>query len=219
MIIGLEVKGANEGFARPCKEWLRMSEPVAPERLPDGARFLRSWIGRPLQIGAVQPSGRALARAMAGYVDSNIDGPVIEIGPGTGPVTAALLSKGIPAKRLVLVEFSTEFCALLRGRFPGAHVVEGDAYELARSIAPLHLNPAAAVVSSLPLLTRPVEQRLALLRQCFSLMHPDAPFIQFTYGTAAPIPATGVGYIASPSRRIWLNVPPARIWVYRRKFP
>jgi phosphatidylethanolamine/phosphatidyl-N-methylethanolamine N-methyltransferase len=201
-----------------------MSEPVAPhsptpERLPDGARFLRSWIGRPLQIGAVQPSGRALARAMASYVDSNIDGPVIEIGPGTGPVTAALLSKGIPAKRLVLVEFSVEFCALLKGRFPGVRVIEGDAYALAKSVAALRLGPAAAVVSSLPLLIRSVEQRLALLRQCFSLMHPNAPFIQFTYGTAPPIPATGVGYAANPSRRIWLNVPPARVWVYRRKPP
>jgi phosphatidylethanolamine/phosphatidyl-N-methylethanolamine N-methyltransferase len=156
---------------------------------------------------------------MASYVDPNIDGPVIEIGPGTGPVTAALLSRGIPVKRLVLVEFSAEFCALLKGRFPGARVIEGDAYALAKSVAPLYLKPAAATVSSLPLLTRPVEQRVALLRQCFSLMHPDAPFIQFTYGTAAPIPAPGVGYIASPSRRIWLNVPPARVWVYRRKFP
>jgi phosphatidylethanolamine/phosphatidyl-N-methylethanolamine N-methyltransferase len=188
-----------------------------PKRLPDGARFLRSWVERPFQIGAVQPSGRALARAMASYVDPSTDGPVIEIGPGTGPVTAALLSRGIAAERLTLVEFSREFCTLLRGRFPGIRVIEGDAYSIGKTVASVRLRPAAAVVSSLPLLTRPVEQRLALLRQCFGLMRPDAPFIQFTYGTTAPIPTAGVDYSARPSRRIWLNVPPARIWVYRRK--
>ena len=187
------------------------------KRLPDGARFLRSWASRPLQIGAVQPSGRALARTMASYVDPAAKGPVIEIGPGTGPVTAALLRHGIAAQRLVLIEYSPEFCGLLRERYPAMRIVQGDAYAISRTLAPLHLEPAVAVVSSLPLLTRPVAQRLELLRQCFAMMRPEAPFIQFTYATAAPIPEKGDDYVASPSRRIWLNVPPARVWVYRRR--
>jgi phosphatidylethanolamine/phosphatidyl-N-methylethanolamine N-methyltransferase len=185
--------------------------------LPDGARFLKSWVERPLQIGAVQPSGRALAQTMASYVDPTLQGPVIEIGPGTGPVTAALLERGIAPERLVLVEFSPEFCRLLRERYPTIRVVEGDAYAIGKTLAPLSLQPAIAVLSSLPLLTRPVEQRLGLLRQCFAMMRPQAPFIQFTYVTTAPIPAKGAEYVATPSRRIWLNVPPARVWVYRRR--
>jgi len=184
--------------------------------LPDAARFLRSWAERPLQMGAVQPSGRALARAMASYVDPASSGPVIEIGPGTGPVTAALLRRGVAPERLVLLEFSAEFCALLRKRHPEARVVEGDAYQISRMLAPLRLPPAVAVVSSLPLLIRPVTERLHLLRQCFALMAEGAPFVQFTYATAAPIPRQGKEHTATPSRRIWLNVPPARVWVYRR---
>jgi phosphatidylethanolamine/phosphatidyl-N-methylethanolamine N-methyltransferase len=96
-------------------------------------------------------------------------------------------------------------------------VVEGDAYAIAATLKELALAPATAVVSSLPLLTRPLEQRLELLQQCFAMMRPDGPFIQFTYGAAAPIPAQGANYAATPSRRIWLNVPPARVWVYRRQ--
>jgi phosphatidylethanolamine/phosphatidyl-N-methylethanolamine N-methyltransferase len=199
-----------------------MTEQAGPRKsrgkgLPDGARFLKSWVERPLQIGAVQPSGRALARTMASYVDPSLKGPVIEIGPGTGPVTAALLRRGIAPERLVLVEYSPEFCTLLRERHPGPSVVEGDAYAIAKTLAPLHLEPAIAVVSSLPLLTRPVAQRLDLLRQCFALSRPEAPFIQFTYGAAAPIPERGEDYVATPSRRIWLNIPPARVWAYRRR--
>ena len=150
-----------------------MDDPAAQagaRKLPDAARFLRSWAERPLQIGAVQPSGRALARTMASYVDPALSGPVIEIGPGTGPVTAALLRRGVAPERLVLLEFSPEFCALLRKRHPEAQVIEGDAYQISKTLAPLRLAPAAAVVSSLPLLTRPVAARLDLLRQCFALM-------------------------------------------------
>ena len=185
--------------------------------LSDGARFLKSWVERPLQIGAVQPSGRALARTMASYVDPTQKGPVIEVGPGTGPVTAALLKRGVAPERLVLLECSAEFCALLRERYPRLRVVQGDAYAIERTLAPLGLAPAIAVVSSLPLLTRPVAQRLELLRQSFAMSCPEAPFIQFTYGAAAPIPEKGEDYAATPSRRIWLNVPPARVWVYRRR--
>jgi phosphatidylethanolamine/phosphatidyl-N-methylethanolamine N-methyltransferase len=191
--------------------------PASPSKgLADAARFLRSWAERPLQIGAVQPSGRALARTMASYVDPGASGPVIEIGPGTGPVTAALLRRGIAPERMVLVEFNPDFCSLLRKRYPTVRVIEGDAYRIGRTLAPLRLAPAIAVVSSLPLLTRPVEERLGLLRQCFTLMADGAPFVQFTYATTAPIPSKSGDYATTPSRRIWLNVPPARVWVYRR---
>src|SRR6516225_5658874 len=64
-------------------------------RLDDEVRFIRCWIERPLTTGAVTPSGRALARTMASYIDPSRPGPVIELGPGTGPVTAALLAQGI----------------------------------------------------------------------------------------------------------------------------
>src|SRR2546422_6212896 len=74
-------------------------------RLDDEVRFIRSWIEKPLTTGAVTPSGRALARTMAAYIDPSRPGPVIELGPGTGPVTEALLAQGIDPSRLILVEF------------------------------------------------------------------------------------------------------------------
>jgi phosphatidylethanolamine/phosphatidyl-N-methylethanolamine N-methyltransferase len=99
-------------------------------RLDDEVRFFRSWIERPFAIGAVTPSGKALARTMAAYVDPSRPGPIIELGPGTGPVTEALLAQGIDPARLVLVEFNPSFCRVLRQRYPAATVVQGDAYGL-----------------------------------------------------------------------------------------
>src|SRR5947207_13486994 len=72
-------------------------------RLDDEVRFIRSWIEKPLTTGAVTPSGKALARTMAAYIDPDAEGPIIELGPGTGPVTEALVAQGVDPARLVLV--------------------------------------------------------------------------------------------------------------------
>jgi phosphatidylethanolamine/phosphatidyl-N-methylethanolamine N-methyltransferase len=186
------------------------------ERFEDEARFLRSWLERPLVTGAVTPSGRLLARTMASYVDPRVPGPVVELGPGTGPVTDALIRRGVAQDRLVLVEFNPNFCRLLKRRFPRATIVQGDAYDIREALGEVLSEPAAATVSSLPLFTKPMEKRLDLLETALSAMRPSAPFIQFTYAVVAPMPARSKTYTATCSSRVWLNLPPARVWVYRR---
>jgi len=187
-----------------------------PLRLDDEVRFLRSWIEKPLHMGAVMPSGRVLARTMAQYVDINSTGPVVELGPGTGPITSALIERGVDQKRLVLVEYNPGFCALLRDRYPLAKVVQGDAYSLRESLRNVLSGPAAAVVSGLPLVTKPMLTRLKLIRDAFAALAPGAPFVQFTYSVAPPIPKSLPGVSTEASERIWMNLPPARVWVYRK---
>jgi len=182
----------------------------------DEVHFIRSWLEKPLSTGAVAPSSKLLARTMAAYVDPEAAGPVIELGPGTGPVTEALVEQGVDPARLVLVEFNPTFCRLLRTRYPTATVVQGDAYSLQRLLGSLLRQPAAAVVSGLPLFTKPLKTRMRLMREAFSLMAPQAPFVQFTYAVISPIPKEVTGLRAEASERIWLNLPPARVWVYRK---
>jgi phosphatidylethanolamine/phosphatidyl-N-methylethanolamine N-methyltransferase len=187
-----------------------------PPRLDDEVRFIRSWIEKPLHMGAVMPSGKVLARTMAQYVDVNGSGPVIELGPGTGAITNALIEHGVDQKRLVLVEYNPSFCALLRDRYPHATVVQGDAYKLRDSLWNVLALPAAAVVSGLPLVTKPMLTRLKLIRDAFILLATGAPFVQFTYSVAPPIPKSLPGVSTEASERIWMNIPPARVWVYRK---
>jgi phosphatidylethanolamine/phosphatidyl-N-methylethanolamine N-methyltransferase len=186
-------------------------------RIDDDMRFIRSWIEKPISTGAVMPSGKVLARTMANFVDPKTEGPIIELGPGTGPVTEALVEHGIDPARLVLVEFNPMFCRLLRARYPAATVVQGDAYRLKRLLGTVVREPAAAVVSGLPLVTKPLRTRLRLLKEAFGLLLPGAPFVQFTYAVVPPIPRALAGVQAEASERIWLNLPPARVWVYRRR--
>ena len=187
-----------------------------PLRLDDEVRFLRSWIEKPLHMGAVMPSGKLLARTMAQYVDIKSSGPVVELGPGTGAITSALIERGVDQKRLVLVEYNPSFCALLRDRYPHARVVQGDADSLRESLRNVLSAPASAVVSGLPLVTKPMLTRLKLIRDAFIALAPGAPFVQFTYSVAPPIPKSLPGVSTEASERIWMNLPPARVWVYRK---
>jgi phosphatidylethanolamine/phosphatidyl-N-methylethanolamine N-methyltransferase len=189
------------------------------ERIADEARFFRSWLDNPMIAGAVSPSGRYLARMMARYVDPLEAGPIIELGPGTGAITEGLLRRGIAPERLFLVEFDHGFCRLLGQRFPGVNIIKGDAYRLTETLGDRLAEPAAAVVSSLPLLMKPETQRLALLADAFTLLAPAGRFIQFTYGPVSPIPrgrAAGPAFLVEGSPPVWLNLPPARVWIYRR---
>ena len=186
-----------------------------PLRLDDEVRFLRSWIEKPLHMGAVMPSSKVLARTVARYVDPHSDGPVIELGPGTGAITDALIAHGVAEKRLVLVEYDPGFCALLRERYPQATVIQGDAYNLDQTLADWK-EPAAAMVSGLPLVTKPMLVRVKLMRDAFQKMEAGAPFIQFTYSVISPIPRKGSGLKASVSDWVLRNIPPARVWVYRQ---
>ena len=206
----------RDDIGKKIEDQFRQFERKKGIRLDDEVRFIRSWIERPLSIGAVTPSGKNLARTMARYVDPNSSGPVVELGPGTGPVTEALVEAGVDPARLVLVEFNPAFCRLLQKRYPDATLVQGDAYSLRRLLETLLIQPASAVVSGLPLVTKPIRERWRLVRDAFDLMVPGAPFVQFTYSVASPLPKQLGGFTAEASERIWLNIPPARVWVYRK---
>jgi phosphatidylethanolamine/phosphatidyl-N-methylethanolamine N-methyltransferase len=177
----------------PSHSFVRVEK--KPLRLDDEMRFIRTWLENPLSTGAVMPSSKALAR--------------------TGPVTEALVQRGVDPKRLVLVEFDADFARLLRTRYPAATVVQGDAYRLKRLLSETVREPAAAMVSGLPLVTKPLRTRLRLMSDALALLAPGAPFIQFTYAPVPPIPKGLAGIKAESSETIWLNLPPARVWVYR----
>lgn len=172
-------------------------------------------VSAPLQTGAIAPSGPRLAAAMAAETDPDQPGVVVELGPGTGVVTEALIARGFAPERLVLLEFNPDFCALLASRFPGIRVIEADAYAIAEQARIHVLGQPAAVVSGLPLLNQPLERRVALISAALALGRPSMPFVQFSYGIGPPVPAGTDGLRVDPVRRVWRNLPPAAVWVYR----
>jgi phosphatidylethanolamine/phosphatidyl-N-methylethanolamine N-methyltransferase len=193
-----------EGFSSPSK------------RFSDRLVFIKSLAGNPRLTGAIAPSGQALSRLMASFVQPDEPGPVLELGPGTGVVTAALIERGIAANRIVAIEFNPDFCTRLNARFSDMAVVEGDAYDLVATLPEKHSGPFSAVVSSLPLLTRPPAIREALIEQALSRMAPGRPLIQFSYSLFPPVKAIPGRFTIERSKWVIANLPPARVWVYRR---
>lgn len=173
--------------------------------------FLRGLIASPKGVGAIAPSSPALAAAIAREVDMARPGPVLELGPGTGVVTEALVKRGIAPERITALEYDPDFVARVRQRCPGVNVVQGDAFNLTDTLGPD--GGFAAVVSGIPLLNWPVSKRRALIEDALGRLQPGAPFVQFSYGLTPPMPATD-SFTVRRAAVVWINLPPARVWVY-----
>jgi phosphatidylethanolamine/phosphatidyl-N-methylethanolamine N-methyltransferase len=178
--------------------------------------FLKRWLKDPLSIGAIVPSSRDLADAMARLVPTGTAGPVIELGGGTGVITRALLDAGVAAERLVVVERDRALHALLVQRFPQVRIVLGDARELTTLLRSFGVMQVSAIVSGLPLLAMRESARDRIVREGFALLPPGAPFIQFTYGLSSPIPRRKLGVHGELKTRVLNNLPPASVWLYHR---
>jgi phosphatidylethanolamine/phosphatidyl-N-methylethanolamine N-methyltransferase len=181
----------------------------------DNLRFLRALLTRPKHVGAVAPSSRMLARAIADEVDPSHPGPVLELGPGTGVITQALLERGVAPELLTTIEYDPDFAAGIAQRFPDVQVIRGDAFDLARTLGSRHSERFAAIISGIPLLNFPVARRRTYVEALMHRLLPGAALIQFSYGMHAPSPAPE-GHSVSCTAMIWANLPPARVWVYRK---
>ncbi|HEY2010915.1 MAG TPA: hypothetical protein VGH23_18140 [Rhizomicrobium sp.] len=174
--------------------------------------FFLGAIKNPKGVSALTPSSPSLARAIAGEVDIGREGLVIELGPGTGAVTAALLARGISAERLLLVEAEAQFVLVLERLYPGLDVRRGDALRFAQHLAPS--VRVAAVVSGLPLLHFSMSVREQLIHESLARGGPGGLFIQLSYGWQPPVPAQ-CG-LAITKKIVWSNLPPAHVWTYRK---
>lgn len=180
--------------------------------------FLRRWLQNPRAIGAVVPSGHSLASAMAAEIDLAAPGAVVELGGGTGNITAALLEAGVPPQDLAVVERDPGFARMISLRFPEVRVLQGDAAELRRLLREAGIGPVKAVISGLPLLSIPDRICLRIIAEAIEALTEDGVLVQFTYGPASPISRRIVGRLGLEGRRTsWVveNFPPASVWRYR----
>jgi len=179
-------------------------------------KFFKNWIDQPKAVGAVLPTSASTARKMASLINEKSGNPVLELGPGTGVITKAILDKGIRPEDLFSVEFSENFLPDLQRSYPGVNFIHGDAFNLQSVLPDLDERKFDAIVSGIPLLNFPVESRIQLLEDLLDRLNPGRPVIQFSYGPKSPIPPNWSTRTVEPLDWMVRNVPPARLWVYRR---
>jgi phosphatidylethanolamine/phosphatidyl-N-methylethanolamine N-methyltransferase len=186
--------------------------------LGDNLLFLSRLASAPRQIGAVAPSSSRLGRAMAAELPDDYEF-CVELGGGTGSLTRALLSTGMPREKLIVIERDPRLAALLRKRFHGVRVLQGDAQNLTSLLRAEGIAEVDAVFSSLPLRSLPRRVRKSIVAESFATLGAGGIYVQYTYGLLPPVPdevVRGLSIGGEPQRRVWRNLPPAVVWRYSR---
>jgi phospholipid N-methyltransferase len=180
---------------------------------------LRKFVTNAKTVATVAPSSRVLSRAILRGIDWANTKAVVELGAGTGPITAELMKVVPPHVRIVVNEFLPEFCQALREKFPGLDVAEGDARKLTELLAERGISQVDYVLSGLPLTHFAPVDRDAVIDQGGRLLSPTGEFRQLT---TAPWLYRGLyrRYFREVSFRlvVW-NLPPGGVYYCRRWIP
>ncbi|MBW3099071.1 phospholipid N-methyltransferase PmtA [Pseudohoeflea coraliihabitans] len=188
-------------------------------KFDDEIRFFRGWLDGPKAVGAIVPTSQFTARSMASLADPHSSLPVLELGPGTGAITRAILGRGIAPERLYSVEYSGEFYEHLKLEYPEVNVIRGDAFDLETALGDNGRMQFDCVISAVPLLNFPMEQRIALVEGLLDRMPPGRPVVQISYGPVSPVASRGSSFTVAHHEFVLRNLPPAQLWTYRRTAP
>jgi len=192
----------------------------AATSVADIALFLREWLRNPKSVAAIAPSGRALASLITREISLRT-GPVIELGPGTGVFTEALLKRGVQSDNLTLIEYGSEFARVLQMRFPGVRVLWMNATQLGRHN--LYDDASVgAIICGLGFLNMPEDTIAVILKGAFRYLRPDGAFFLFTYGPRCSVPDTLLEDLELEGTcvgKTFQNFPPASVYRIARRHP
>ena len=186
------------------------------EKFDDELKFFKGWIDKPKAVGSIVPTSSIAARRMASVVNADSGLPVLELGPGTGVITRAILARGVKPENLYSIEYSDDFVRHLTALFPGVNVIKGDAFDLDATLGDRRGMMFDSVVSGVPLLNFPVAQRIRYIEDLLGRIPPGRPIMQLTYGPLSPVPAGRGNYKVEHFDFVLRNIPPTQLWVYRR---
>ncbi len=178
--------------------------------------FILSLLKNPLAVGALVPSSPQLSRLIASQVGWG-SSHVLEVGAGTGSITEALLSHGLPASRLLVIERDPALVAHLRERFPDIRIRCGDAEDAGAILSEEGIAQVQTLISSLPIRNFNDGDRIAIVRGMMEALAADGQLIQFTYAVNCPFPTAPLGLHAERLGRVWMNIPPAVVWKFTRR--
>jgi phosphatidylethanolamine/phosphatidyl-N-methylethanolamine N-methyltransferase len=178
-------------------------------------KFFKGWLDGPKSVGAIMPTSQFAARSMASLIKPETGLPVLELGPGTGAITRAILER-VPPQRVISIEHSPDFYEHLKREYPDVDVKLGDAFDLDKTLGDGGATRFDCVISAVPLLNFPMERRIALLESLLDRLPRGHPVVQISYGPVSPVATKGTRITSTPHEFILRNIPPARLWTYRR---
>ena len=192
--------------------------PTAPVRAPKGPDWwlmMKKFFSKGRSIASFAPSSRFMARSMLRGIDFAAAKCIVELGAGTGPITAELVRLVGPHTKLLIVELDPDMCGRLKARYPQVDVVNGDACHLDKLLADRGISQVDHVCSGLPLPSFPTPLRETILTTSARVLSPGGTFRQLTI---MPLIYYRLyrGYFADVQFRfVPLNLPPGGVYVCR----
>jgi len=174
----------------------------------------RRFLAHPLRVRSVVPASEDLSRLIAAQVDPRGDGFVVELGAGTGAVTRALLSRGVAAHRLAVVEIDLEMVEYLRASFPEICVIAGDAFDIAKTVPAAIVGKVSTVICGIPVVALGFERQRRLIANVRMLMSKGGRLLVFGYLPIPPLPACQIGLRRTNWTLTLHNFPPGLVWTY-----
>ena len=193
-----------------------MSAPT-PARQDHLLAFFRGFLEKPKQVGSIIPSSRFMEKRLVRIAEIEKAQVVVELGPGTGGTTRALLSRMQPDARLLAVEINSHFVGLLRRtiRDPRLIVHEGSAAEIGDALAHHALAAADVILSGIPFSTMDRHIGLSILRSVDANLAPSGRFVAYQFRDR--VEDLGRQVLGAPSVSVeLLNVPPMRIYRWNK---
>jgi phospholipid N-methyltransferase len=186
-----------------------------PHRGPDWWLMMKKFWSKGRSIASFAPSSRFMARSMLAGIDFGTARCVVELGAGTGPITAELVRRLSPQTKLLVIELDPDLCGRLKARFPQVDVVQGDACHFDKLLADRGITQVDHVCSALPLPSFPAPLRETILATSARMLAPGGTFRQLT---VMPLVYYRLycGYFHDVRFRfVPLNLPPGGVYVCR----
>jgi len=181
--------------------------------------FFQGFLKHPHQVGSIIPSSRFLERRIVRLVRAATARTVVELGPGTGGTTRALLAAMPADARLLAIEINPDFLALLRDIKDSRLIVhEGDARHLREAIAAHRLPPPDAVVSGIPFSTIKDAVGLEVIRAVFAALAPGGRFVAYQVRDRVEVLGRAV-FGPARGEMVLRNIPPVRVYAWEKPAP
>lgn len=183
------------------------------KRLAFFLQFLRS----PLQIGSVTPSSRYLEQRLLDTADIATARTIVELGPGTGGTTRAILRAMAPAASLLCIEINPRFHQLIRTINDSRLIAHlGSACDLQAALRQYRLDAPDVVISGIPFSTMPREAGAGILAAISSALASNGRFVAYQASDRVASlcrPFMGAGRMELEVR----NLPPMRVFRWEKR--
>lgn len=178
--------------------------------------FFQEFIKHPLEIGSIIPSSRFLERRIVQTAGVRSAQTIVELGPGTGGTTRAILRAMPPQAKLLTIEINPNFHALVSAVADDRLIAHlGSACGLKETLQRYGLSAPDAVISGIPFSTMRNGLGSQIMEAITSALAPGGCFV--AYQVSKEVASVCQPFLGPGRMEVeLLNIPPVRVYRWEK---